>query len=66
MADLRGDHAAQLMPGTRVEVRTRFVGSWSGSFEIAQVSDGGYRVRRLSDGTELPSSFPPDEVRAAK
>ena len=53
-----------LRTGTPVDVRSRFVGSWSRGFEVAeQVTDHGYRLRRVSDGTVLPDVFSDDEVR---
>jgi hypothetical protein len=53
-----------LRAGTPVDVRSRFVGSWSRGFEVAeQVAERGYRLRRLSDGTVLPDVFSDDEVR---
>jgi hypothetical protein len=54
---------ARLELGTRVEVRTGFDRSWSNGFEIAEVADIGYRVRRRSDGHVLPVPFPPVDVR---
>ncbi|MHB8288579.1 MAG: hypothetical protein ACYDEY_04975 [Acidimicrobiales bacterium] len=53
----------ELQVGTRVDVRSRFVGSWTNGFEIAQVTENGYRLKRLSDGSTLPTVFGPDEVR---
>jgi hypothetical protein len=54
----------EFMPvGTRVEVRNRFVGSWSRGFEIAGNVGGRYVVRRHSDGSILPDEFDPPEVR---
>jgi hypothetical protein len=46
-------------PDVRVEVRSRFDGSWCRGFEIAGVLDDGerYRVRRVSDGVLLPVSI---------
>ena len=53
-----------LVSGTRVEVRNRFDGSWAAGFELAEPIDGrGWHVRRLSDGSVLPSPFPHEEVR---
>lgn len=52
-----------LDPGTRVEVRERFAGKWARGFEIAEVDGGGYRLRRISDGSLLPTRFAPDVVR---
>ncbi len=56
---------ATLCAGTSVEVRNRFVGTWSRGFEVAEHLDGRYRLRRLSDGCELPGLFDPSEVRSA-
>ena len=52
-----------LKPGTRVEVRSRFDGAWARGFEIAEVLDRAYRLRRLSDGSVLPTEFECDDVR---
>jgi hypothetical protein len=53
-----------LAPGTKVDVRTRYVGTWSHGFEVAESIKGdGYRVRRVSDGTVLPEPVSTDEVR---
>ena len=53
-------------PGTKVEVRSRFDRSWARGFEIAEVVDAGYRIRRLSDGSILPLDFSADDVRAER
>ena len=50
-------------PGTKVEVRSRFERSWARGFEIAEVLPESYRVRRLSDGSVLPTEFAFDDVR---
>jgi hypothetical protein len=52
-----------LAPGTRVEVRNAYDRAWGGGFEVVGGSDDGYRVRRLSDGSELPATFAIDDVR---
>ena len=53
-----------LTAGTRVDVRSRYVGSWSRGFEVAErVDELGYRVRRLSDGAVLPDLLDEDELR---
>lgn len=57
--------AGKLGPGARVEVRTRFDGSWTSGFEIVGAVDGAWHIRRLSDGSVLPGTFPRDEVRPA-
>jgi hypothetical protein len=59
--------AERLRPGTRVEVRTGFDRSWARGFEVTVAeAGGGYRVRRLSDGSEVPMTFPIDDVRRAR
>ncbi len=52
-----------LSPGTKVDVRPRFQGTWVRGFEVAEVTDGGYRIRRLSDGSVLGELFARDDVR---
>ena len=52
-----------LVLGTRVAVQTR-LGRWSSGFEIAQVSEWGFRLRRISDGAVLPFDFQAEELRA--
>jgi hypothetical protein len=52
--------------GTAVDVRSRYVGSWSTGFEVAEAVPDGYLVRRLSDGSVLPDVFMNDEVRARR
>ena len=52
-----------LTPGTRVEVRSRFDQQWARGFEVAETSEHGYRVRRLSDGRVLPVEFDAADVR---
>ncbi|HET6873837.1 MAG TPA: hypothetical protein VFH70_03620 [Acidimicrobiales bacterium] len=52
-------------------MRNRFDGRWVAGFELASEdrSNSGhtrYRVRRLSDGLVLPSSFTDDEVRVTR
>lgn len=45
-------------------MRTRFDGSWSAGFEVAEiVESGGYRIRRVTDGEVLPTLFEAGEVR---
>ncbi len=55
-----------LLPGTEVEVRRRFDAAWARGFEVASADEDGYRLRRLSDGEELPTVFVADDVRAAR
>lgn len=54
---------SNLGPGTRVEVRSGYGHSWATGFEVADVEDEGYLVRRVSDGHVLPEPFPLDELR---
>jgi hypothetical protein len=49
--------------GTVIEVRTRFDGHWARGFEVATTDGQGYRVRRQSDGRELPAQFSDQDVR---
>jgi hypothetical protein len=57
------ERVPSLSPGTRVEVRSSFDHQWSSGFEVIDGDDAGYRVRRLSDGSELPRTFPRDDLR---
>jgi hypothetical protein len=57
------DASSALAVGTEVDVRTGFDRSWAPGFEVAEVTDVGYRLRRTSDRTELPVVFPFDDVR---
>jgi hypothetical protein len=52
--------------GTRVEVRSRFDQSWARGFEVAERTDRGYRIKRLSDGMVLPTEFSDDDIRQEK
>ncbi len=53
-------------PGTRVDVCVRFDGSWSRGFEVIEAVDGSYRLRRLSDGSQLPGLFPAEDIRRTR
>jgi len=49
-----------------VEVRTRYEqGQWAGGYEIAQVVESGYRIRRPGSLDTLPDIFMPADVRRA-
>lgn len=52
--------------GAQVEVRNRYLGTWSGGFEVAAVHESGYSLRRQCDDTILPALVAFDDVRAAK
>jgi hypothetical protein len=62
-ASVTSPELESLSPGRRVEVRNRFTGTWSRGFEIADVVASGYRIRRLSDGSVLPTPFLSEDVR---
>jgi hypothetical protein len=57
------DASSALAVGTDVDVRTGFDRSWAAGFEVAEVTDVGYRLRRTSDRTTLPAVFPFEDVR---
>jgi hypothetical protein len=52
-----------LAPGTQVDVRNRYQGTWVRGFEVAEVTEEGYRIRRQSDGSILGELFSRDDVR---
>jgi hypothetical protein len=52
-----------LAAGIKVDVRNRYQGTWVRGFEVAEVTDEGYRIRRLSDGSVLGELFSRDDVR---
>jgi hypothetical protein len=49
--------------GTAIEVVNRFTEDWSGGFEVHEAVAEGYRIRRRSDGTVIPTTFTVSEVR---
>jgi hypothetical protein len=53
----------ELAPDTKVEVRSRFDRRWATGFAVIAADELGYRIRRLSDGAELPTRFSRDEIR---
>jgi hypothetical protein len=56
-------HASEMLPsGTRVRVRNT-LGSWAGGFEVVSVDQAGYLLRRLSDGSLLPTPIGASAVR---
>ena len=54
-----------LEPGTDVEVRSSFDRDWKRGFTVEEASPQGYHLRRRSDGSVLPATFPPEVVRPA-
>jgi hypothetical protein len=59
------NHGRALRP-LEVEVRTHFDGRWVGGFEIADVTDNRYLLRRHSDGAMLPVAFSAHDVRSRR
>ena len=60
----RSEHEfAGLPQGTPVQVRDHFEYAFHSGFEVSQTTAAGYRLRRSSDGVELPVEFPPTDVR---
>jgi hypothetical protein len=55
--------APSIEPGATVEVRRRFDHAWARGFEVLEVTEAGYRLRRNSDGSILPVAFPLTDVR---
>lgn len=49
-----------------VEVFNAFVGAWTGGFRIARVVEYGYRLKRASDGTMLPTVTGEADVRIVR
>lgn len=57
------DAEDRLPLGTPVQVRDRFEFAFRSGFEVSDASPTGYRLRRRSDGVELPIAFAPNDVR---
>ncbi len=57
---------SRLPPGTKVEVRRKLDNKWARGFEVVEPTPDGYRLRRLSDGEEMPVAFTADIVRKEK
>ena len=59
-------HSRDSKVASSVEVRTRYErGQWAGGYEIAQVVELGYRIRRPGSLDTIPDIFMPDDVRHA-
>jgi len=54
----------RLLPGTPIEVRTRYLSSWATGFEVLAVDGDQVSVRRRADGTALPVPVAYEDVRA--
>ncbi len=59
------DHSdvEEFSPGTAIEVQRRFDHGWARGFSVERIDEDGYTVRRESDGSVLPVTFPAAEVR---
>jgi hypothetical protein len=65
-AEARADHSLRigvLAAGTPVDVKNRYIRSWSSGFEVAALVESGYLIRRMSDQSILPDVLGFDEVR---
>lgn len=49
--------------GSPVAVKTRYLGSWTTGFEVAELLDDGYLVKRVSDGTILPDVIAFEDIQ---
>jgi hypothetical protein len=63
----RGENMAtfsdDLQRGTEIEVRTRYLASWAGGFEVEWVEGDRVGVRRRSDGDILPVAIASNDIR---
>jgi len=64
MTDNNAFDAYRFVPGSEVEVRTRYLLSWSSGFEVVAVDDAHHvRLRRRSDGATLPTAISVEQIR---
>lgn len=61
----RPTEGAHMEIGERVEVYSAFEQTWTDGFEIADVRDEGYVVRRRFDGFVFPHPTSPTDLRSA-
>ena len=57
---------AAYAPGTPVEVRTRYLSSWTSGFEVVSVNGDRVGLRRQSDSVILPVTVAADDVRPCR
>ena len=55
--------AETLSTGDKIEVRRKFDAQWAKGFEVAEATERGFLVRRLSDGEILPVEFAEQDIR---
>jgi hypothetical protein len=53
----------EIQPGTRVEVQSTFDRAWKRGFSVEETCRGGYRLRRQSDDSVLPTQFAREVIR---
>jgi hypothetical protein len=57
----------QILAGTEVEVRTRYLFSWTRGFDVIAFDDDDHvRLRRRSDGAPLPTPISVEHVRPSQ
>jgi hypothetical protein len=66
VASRKSSEEQLLVVGTTVDVRSRYIGTWSRGFEVAEIVGDAYRVRRLSDSSVLPTEFSVNDVSAQR
>ena len=67
MTAARPASAHRFVPGTEVEVRTRYLASWARGFEVAAVHDDRHvRLRRRCDGAILPTPINVEQLRTTQ
>ena len=60
---MTSEHTEAIRAGSRVEIWNRSLGRFGGTFEVAEATPAGIRVRRPAEPGALPSVFTSDEVR---
>jgi len=55
-----------IVPGTEVEVRTRYLSNWATGFEVVSVDGDRVGLRRRSDGAILPVPIAADDIRPCR
>jgi hypothetical protein len=51
------------VPGTPVEVRTRYLSNWTSGFEVVSIDGDQVGLRRQSDSVILPVTVAANDVR---
>ncbi|HTL85486.1 MAG TPA: hypothetical protein VL856_09900 [Acidimicrobiia bacterium] len=63
MQDSNNRSRESLPVGSHVQVRNRYLGSWTSGFDVVNATRDGYWLRRDSDAEVLPRPFVADDVR---